>query len=185
MPAELPARDHKLPTRMHHHAFVVADQERTRHFYEDIIGLPLRATWVESAQNPDSGETLVFSHTFFGLGDGSALAFFNFKDEQVQKRFYAGPQPNLCYHIALNVDAETQEAIAARCAAGNFKATIMEHGYCRSLYVTDPDGLLVEFTVDPPDVESINARQQSIARRALDAWQAGDTTPNNNIRPHG
>jgi glyoxylase I family protein len=182
MSAELPAREPKLPTRMHHHAFVVADQERTRHFYEDIIGLPLRATWIESAQN--AGETLVFSHTFFGLADGSALAFFNFADKEVQKRFYAGPQPNLCYHIALNVDAETQEAIAGRCRAADINATLMDHGYCKSLYVSDPDGLLVEFTVDAPNVEAINAEQQRIARKALDAWQAGDTTPNNTIRPH-
>jgi catechol 2,3-dioxygenase-like lactoylglutathione lyase family enzyme len=176
------AGQRKLPTRMHHHAFVVADQERTRHFYEDIIGLPLRATWVESAQN--SGQTLVFSHTFFGLADGSALAFFNFADKEVQKKFYAGPQPNLCYHIALNVDAETQDAIAERCKAAHLTATVMEHGYCKSLYITDPDGLMVEFTVDAPDVEEINAMQQRIARKALDAWQAGDTSPNNLIRPH-
>src|SRR5580692_12654186 len=103
MSATLPAGKNKLPTRMHHHAYVTADQERTRHFYEDIIGLPLRATWVESAQSAE-GETLVFSHTFFGLGDGSALAFFNFADEKVQKRFYRELAPNLCYHIALTVE---------------------------------------------------------------------------------
>jgi glyoxylase I family protein len=184
MSTTFPASSNKLPTRMHHHAFVCADQERTRHFYEDIIGLPLRATWVESAQNSD-GETLVFSHTFFGLGDGSALAFFNFADKETQKRFYRELPPNLCYHIALNVEADTQEEIAARCRNANFKADIIDHGYCKSLYVTDPDGLLVEFTVDAVDVEEINALQLRIARRALDAWQRGDTTPNNDIRPHG
>jgi hypothetical protein len=43
---------------------------------------------------------------------------------------------------------------------------------------------MVEFTVDAPNVEEINAMQQRIARKALDAWQAGDTSPNNLIRPH-
>jgi glyoxylase I family protein len=28
------------PGRLHHHAFVVKDQETTRRFYEDVIGLP-------------------------------------------------------------------------------------------------------------------------------------------------
>jgi catechol 2,3-dioxygenase-like lactoylglutathione lyase family enzyme len=28
------------PGRLHHHAFVVQDQETTRRFYEDVIGLP-------------------------------------------------------------------------------------------------------------------------------------------------
>ena len=36
-----------LPLRLHHHAFVTTDQAATRTFYEDIIGLPLIATWTE------------------------------------------------------------------------------------------------------------------------------------------
>jgi catechol 2,3-dioxygenase-like lactoylglutathione lyase family enzyme len=172
-----------LPTRMHHHAYVVADQERTRHFYEDIIGLPLRATWIETEHF--QGETLVFSHTFYGLADGSALAFFNFADKTIQARFNVGPQKNLCYHIALAVDAETQQQIIDRCNAAGIKSVLLDHGYCRSVYVTDPDGLQVEFTVDAPNVDQINDYQQRIAHQSLKAWQAGDTRPNNNVRPHG
>ena len=54
-----------LPARLHHHAFLVSDQERTRHFYEDIIGLPLRATWIESTEY--NGDHLEYCHTFYGL----------------------------------------------------------------------------------------------------------------------
>jgi catechol 2,3-dioxygenase-like lactoylglutathione lyase family enzyme len=168
---------------MHHHAFVVDDQERTRHFYEDILGLPLRATWIENTVF--KGEHMVFSHTFYGLADGSALAFFNFADKKIQARMNTGPQKNVCYHIALAVDAETQQAIQERCKAAGVETMLLEHGYCTSLYVTDPDGLQVEFTVDPPDVEKIEAYQRDVARKSLQAWQAGDTRPNNEIRPHG
>src|SRR5262249_10285514 len=35
----------QLPLRLHHHAFVVRDQEANRRFFEDILGLPLVATW--------------------------------------------------------------------------------------------------------------------------------------------
>ena len=38
---------HVRPDRLHHHAFVVTDQETTRRFYEDVVGLPLVATWCE------------------------------------------------------------------------------------------------------------------------------------------
>jgi glyoxylase I family protein len=172
----------KIPLRLHHHAYVVSDQERTRHFYEDIIGLPLKATWVENTVF--KGEEMVFSHTFYGLADGGALAFFNFADPKLSARMNVGPQKNLCYHIALLVDDETQLAIQARCQTAGIPADIIEHGYCRSLYVTDPDGLQVEFTVDPPDVADINAFQEKIARKSLDAWTSGDTSPNNTIRPH-
>jgi glyoxylase I family protein len=171
-----------LPLRMHHHAFVVADQERTRHFYEDILGLPLVATWVE--HTVFKGEEMIFSHAFYGLADGSALAFFNFADPQIQSRMHVGPQQNLCYHIALAVDEETQSTIEARCRQAGLEPVLLEHGYCRSLYVTDPDGLQVEFTVDPPDVADIVAMQRRIARKSLDAWVSGDTRPNNDIRPH-
>jgi catechol 2,3-dioxygenase-like lactoylglutathione lyase family enzyme len=177
-----PADAARLPLRMHHHAYVVADQERTRHFYEDIIGLPLRATWIETEHF--NGETLVFCHTFFGLADGSALAFFNFADRDIQARFNVGPQKNLCYHIALAVTSEMQQEIVDRCVAADTKSTLIDHGYCRSLYVTDPDGLQVEFTVDAPNVDAINARQRQIAHQSLKAWQAGDTRPNNDVRPH-
>ena len=34
--------------RMHHSAYVSADPERTRVFYEDIIGLPLSGFWIEN-----------------------------------------------------------------------------------------------------------------------------------------
>lgn len=172
----------RLPLRMHHHAFVVADQERTRHFYEDILGLPLRATWVESTVF--RGEKMEFCHTFFGLEDGSALAFFNFADPTIQARMNTGPQKNLCYHIALSVNADTQRAIEQRCRDAGVETILLDHGYCTSLYVTDPDGLQVEFTVDPANVDEINAYQSRIARQSLAAWQSGDTRPNNTSRPH-
>jgi len=181
-PDQRPASGVRLPLRMHHHAFVVADQERTRHFYEDIIGLPLRATWIETEHF--QGETLVFSHTLYGLADGSALAFFNFADKDIQARFNVGPQKNLCYHIALAVDAETQQQIIDRCNAAGIKPMVLDHGYCKSVYITDPDGLQVEFTLDAPNVDAINEYQQRIAHQSLKAWQAGDTRPNNNVRPH-
>ena len=36
------------PSRLHHYAFLTKDQEATRAFYEDMIGLPLVATWSEA-----------------------------------------------------------------------------------------------------------------------------------------
>ena len=34
--------------RLHHNAWITRDQEATRRFYEDLIGLPLVATWSET-----------------------------------------------------------------------------------------------------------------------------------------
>ena len=65
------------PRRLHHAAWVTRDQEATRHFYEDVLGLPLVATWAERA--PATGRE--YCHTFFALGDGGALAFFQYADQ--------------------------------------------------------------------------------------------------------
>ena len=38
----------QLPSRLHHTAYTTKDMEKTRVFYEEVIGLPLVATWSES-----------------------------------------------------------------------------------------------------------------------------------------
>jgi glyoxylase I family protein len=53
-----------------------------------------------------------------------------------------------------------------------------------SLYVTDPNNLRLEFTVDHPEVERINADQRAHAHESLKRWLSGDHTPNNDFRPH-
>src|SRR4051812_48287889 len=84
----------ELPLRLHHNAYVCADQERTRHFYEDIVGLPLVATWIEQGQSPDfPGREISFAHTFSAIADGAALAFFQSADPDAAAKFKAQQQP--------------------------------------------------------------------------------------------
>ena len=168
-----------LPARLHHNAFVVADQERTRHFYEDILGFPLIATWCE-VDPPDGGAE--FCHTFFGLGDGSALAFFQFADPELAERNKLPAALPVFFHVALKVDDETQAAMAERLEAEGIGAMLLDHGYCRSLYVNDPDGLLVELTADPPNVDEINAVRAASAHEDLARWLGGDRRSNNDWR---
>ncbi len=78
----------KLPSRLHHTAYVTKDLEATRHFYEDILGLPLIATWCE--KDFLFGKDRTYCHCFFGIGDGGALAFFQFADPEDQAQF--GPE---------------------------------------------------------------------------------------------
>ena len=67
-----------LPSRLHHGAWTTRDMARTRAFYEEVIGLPLLATWCEADRL--FGKVRTYVHCFFGLADGSALAFFQFAD---------------------------------------------------------------------------------------------------------
>lgn len=172
-----------LPQRLHHTAYVTADMEKTRQFYEDVIGLPLIATWSESDEL--FGKLRTYCHTFFGLADGGALAFFQFADAADQAQFGPKMPPSPFHHIALKVDSETQEAIAGRIEKAGIREPrtyVLEHGYCRSLYVEDPNGMIVEFVVDHPDATKINADRFADAHQTLKRWLAGDHTSNNTYR---
>ncbi len=173
----------KLPSRLHHTAYVVKDLEATRRFYEDIIGLPMIATWCEVDEL--FGSERVYCHLFFGLGDGSALAFFSFAKPEDQALFGPPVPPSPFRHIALNVDEETQKGIEQRLAAGGYKEPqtyVLEHGYCRSVYVTDPDGMILEFTFDNPEAVEVAEQRRAVAHSELKRWLAGDHRSNNNYR---
>jgi catechol 2,3-dioxygenase-like lactoylglutathione lyase family enzyme len=169
----------QLPLRLHHHAYVVKDQERTRRFYEGVLGIPLAAMWIECEET--DGQSMQFSHSFYEIGDGGALAFFCFADEEQGRRYAAKPQLSFV-HVAFAVSAETQEEIKKRLVAHDIQPWVVEHGYCRSLYVTDPDALNLEFTVDPPIVDKIRGWQRETSRESLRRWQEKDYTPNNRWR---
>lgn len=173
----------KLPNRLHHTAYVTKDLEKTRRFYEDVIGLPLVATWCE--KDYLFGAERTYCHCFFGLGDGSALAFFQFADPADQELFDPPLPPSPFRHIALHVDADTQSEMQKRIEAAGYKEPdtfVLEHGYCRSLYITDPNGMILEFTVDAPGAEEINADRLKDAHSELKRWLAGDHRINNIYR---
>ena len=173
----------KLPNRLHHTAYVTKDLEKTRHFYEDVIGLPLVATWCE--KDFLFGADRTYCHCFFGLGDGSALAFFQFADPQDQELFDPELPPSPFRHIALQVDEDTQKEMEERIKAAGYTEPdtfVLEHGYCRSLYITDPNGMILEFTVDDPAAESINADRLKDAHAELKRWLGGDHRVNNTYR---
>jgi glyoxylase I family protein len=161
------------PRRLHHAAWVTRDQEETRRFYEELIGVPLAATWAERA--PSTGRE--YCHTFYEMGDGSALAFFQWADQNENPIELNSPG-----HVAFECDAEMQEAIRARLETAGHGVRVTDHGYCVSLYVTDPNNLRLEFTVDHAEVERILAEQRPQAHEALQRWLAGDHTPNNEMR---
>jgi glyoxylase I family protein len=173
----------KLPSRLHHTAYVSSNLERTRQFYEDVIGLPLLATWCEADEL--FGATRVYCHLFFGLSDGSALAFFQFAKKEDQALFGPKLPETPFHHVALKVEGELQAQIERRLREAGYaepQIFVLEHGYCRSLYATDPDGMIVEFTVDHGDVEKINATRRASAHAELQRWLAGDHTSNNTYR---
>src|ERR1700752_1249320 len=124
----------QLPLRLHHNAYVVRDHEANRRFIEDLLGTPLVATWCEKTYRADLGREVEFCHTFFGLKDGGALAFFQFADEEMYELTQAkGPaKVGSHYHIALKASNRTYEELKARLNAVGEKFRETDHGYCKS-----------------------------------------------------
>lgn len=172
-----------MPTRLHHLAYTTYDMEKTRQFYEDVIGMRLAQTWIESPGGNAGLAGREYCHCFFTLADGGALAFFEFAGREPEE----GGQPQSSFHIALRCDAETQEGIRARLLKAGYDdkdVRVTDHGYCVSLYVRDPNGLMLEFTVDHPEIDRIVSHQAATAHDELRRWRSGDRRPNNDIRPH-
>jgi glyoxylase I family protein len=157
--------------------------EKTRDFYENVIGLPLVATWSESDEL--FGKVRTYCHCFFGLADGGALAFFQFADKNDQRKFSPRIAETPFHHIALKVDNATQAAIEKRIKAAGYKnpdTYVLEHGYCRSVYVKDPNGMLLEFTLDARNGGQIARDRKADARATLQRWLSGDHRSNNTYR---
>lgn len=173
--------------RMHHYEWVTADQEATRRFYEDVIGLPLVCVWTEEV--PRDGRTLSYVHSQYAMGDGSVLSFFSFADAADQLALSATQPGSPFVKMALLVDGASQDAIETRLLAEPATASETfrrDHGYCRSLYTRDPNGLVVEFTVDTSEGRAVAADKSRHAHADLRRWIAGDHTPNNDLRqPQG
>lgn len=176
----------RLPERLHHHAYVVKDQEANRAFFEDTLGIPLVATWCESYVSAPLGRTIPMCHTFYGVGDGGALAFFSFADEEAYRKTQAEKPAEIDNfdHIAFKVDDGTYDELVGRLKSAQVPVRETDHGYCRSMYCSSPDGLIVEFTVDPPGVEQIDRIRRADAHAELKRWLGGDHRPNNDLRPH-
>ena len=66
--------------------------------------------------------------------------------------------PSPFRHIALKVDAAGQAELERRLNEAEWSRTAIssiEHGNCRSLYTNDPNGMMLEFTVDVDGYDEI------------------------------
>jgi len=174
----------KLPSRLHHNAFVVKDHEVNRRFFEELLGIPLVATWCEKNFSAELQREVEFCHTFYAMADGSALAFFQFADPELHEMTQAEKPAKIGRydHIAFKAEPQTYEELKQRLERAGEKYRETNHGYCKSIYVSSPDGLIVEFTQDPEDVSEIDAIRRADAHSELARWLDGDRRTNNELR---
>lgn len=150
-----------------HNAFRVADMERTRHFYEDVIGVPLVGCEVVEVDPIDNSPSH-YIHTFFELADGSHLAFFQVHNDKYP---YYERKHSYMDHCAVAVrDDETFRTILDRVKAENIPFVLVEHSTCLSAYITEPDGGW--FEIARPASFCADALEQDNAHEILGNWLA-------------
>lgn len=155
---------------LHHFAWRCRDAEETRHFYEDILGMPLVHV-IRLDHVPSTGEYCPYVHIFFQMGDGSYIAFFDLGDDT-----QALPSPNTpawVNHIALQVDSlDRLMAMKTRLEqAGVDVLGVTDHHIVKSIYFFDPNGFRVELTV-PTISEAAMRAHASHAHPDLAIWTA-------------
>jgi len=157
-----------MPIRgLHHNAYRCRDSEQTRQFYEGFLGLPLAGT-LEIGQTK-SGRKTETLHTFYRLGDGSYLAFFEAPDMPFEFK----AQHDYDLHIALEVDRATLDAMFARGKqAGIETRGISDHGFIDSIYFRDPNGYVIELTCKREGHDAAMDPARNGARDKLDRWTA-------------
>jgi catechol 2,3-dioxygenase-like lactoylglutathione lyase family enzyme len=120
---------------VHHVALLSSDVEQTIRFYQDLLEFPL----TDLFENRDyEGST----HFFFDLGNGNAIAFFDFPE--LGLRDYAEVLGGL-HHLAISVPPDRWEHLRQKLAAAGVEVLNIES----SLYFRDPDGARVELISDP------------------------------------
>ena len=152
---------------LHHNAYRCRDSEETRQFYEGFLRLPLAGT-LEITETKTGRETRTL-HTFYEMGNGSYLAFFEAPDMPFEFK----AQHDFDLHIALEVDEATlKDMLAKGKAAGIETRGIIDHHFIHSIYFRDPNGYVIELTAKTPAHARDMDPATNGARAKLDRWQA-------------
>lgn len=160
--------------KLNHFAWKCRDAEETRHFYEDILGLPLGHV-ISLDHVPSTGEYAPYVHIFFKMQDGSYIAFFDIgdgKSGQMDK-----DTPAWLTHFAFEVGTE-KELLAAKQHLESHGIDVLgptDHHILKSIYFFDPNGFRLEFTtwqITPEQIAAEEGRAHEQLKAALAKMRA-------------
>ncbi len=121
---------------VHHVALLSSDVARTIDFYQGLLEFPL----TELFENRDfRGST----HFFFDIGNGNALAFFDFPG--LELGVYAEVLGGL-HHLAISMEPSRWERVKEKLDGAHVEYTHLDG---TSLYFRGPDGERIELIADP------------------------------------
>lgn len=152
-----------------HAAYRCRDAEQTRWFYEDVLGLKCRAALAfDSISGTDIKRE--YMHLFFEMDDGNFIAFFDDPHSATEAQF--AQKDSFDVHIAFEIDTmEDLERWKRKIKDARIKcAGPIDHGFVKSIYFYDPNGMQVEITCRTPDYEKIMAHEEAISKEEIAQW---------------
>jgi catechol 2,3-dioxygenase-like lactoylglutathione lyase family enzyme len=152
---------------LHHNAYRCRDSEETRQFYEDFLGLPLAGSL--QIGETKSGRDTQTLHTFYGMDDGSYLAFFEAPDMPFEFK----EQHDYDLHIALEVSPNDLTAMFEKGKESGIDTRgVSNHGFVDSIYFRDPNGYVIELTAKRDGHDNAMNPATNGARAILDDWSS-------------
>ncbi|MDP6374811.1 MAG: VOC family protein [Pseudomonadales bacterium] len=162
---------------VHHIAYATRDAEATYEFYTKKLGIPLLRT-----ENHLHGDGY-FRHFFFGIGSGEAIAFFEVEGVGEEPDFKTEISTGLglpvwVNHIAFRLDTlEELDAMTERVRdAGIEDIQRIDHGWCTSIYMMDPNGIMTEFCVTTDADAFAQTEEEALRLMRLPANQITEET---------
>ena len=130
----------------HHVAIATRDLEATHRFYTESMGFEL--VRVEAAPSDEPGGWA--KHLFYDTGGNGMFAVWDLHDPRVGEYDPAISTglglPVWVNHVAFDApDLEALDAARARWLDHGLDVMEIDHEWCRSIYVLDPTGTMVEW----------------------------------------
>jgi catechol 2,3-dioxygenase-like lactoylglutathione lyase family enzyme len=125
---------------INHLALVTPDMDATVRFYHGVLGARLVATI----------GTRQFRHYFFEFGPQNTVAFFEYAgvplDSFAKPAGIPDPRAVQFDHLSFNLpDEQALLALRDRLKQAECEVTdVVDHGFIRSVYFTDPNGIALE-----------------------------------------
>ena len=130
----------------HHTAIATRDVNATHRFYSEAMGFEL----VKAITAPTEGGGWV-KHLFYEISPDEYIAFWDLHDESIRAEWSPAIStgmglPIWVNHIAFRAaDLADLEGRKQRWLDHGHTVSEIDHGWCRSIYAVDPNGILVEF----------------------------------------
>ena len=131
----------------HHVALVTNDLAATHRFYTEAMGFTLAKVVIGPTENSGGWAR----HVFYDTGDG-LMAFWELHDDQlpaVDPAISTGiGLPAWVNHLAFRAGPDGLIPHRDRWVDHGIDVVELNHGFCVSIYATDPNGILVEWCND-------------------------------------